>query len=755
MYGIHLKDIKEKIVSLCLMAITVLPGCFITLSCAQNKHKEHRLIDYVDPFIGTDAHGHTFPGATTPFGMVQLSPDNPDGGWDWCSGYHWSSDTIAGFSHTHLSGTGLGGFQDISVMPILDFNREQAFSPTFFYSSFSHENEQATAGYYKVLLDNGIKVELTATTRCGYHKYTYPKGEKAAIMFDMGFFAPHSYMRDNPYKTFIEKVSENSIQGYQFKTADSQEDRKVYFYAEFSSPIESYVFFDENNKPVNDNKAIENVPHKGVKAVLGFGIMKKPLFLKVGISSTGIDGAKNNLLAEVGQKTFDNVKEAAFDDWEETLSKVIIESDDVSKKRTFYTAMYHAHIAPHTFSDVDGAYRGPDGEVYKSPDATYYSTFMALWDTYRALHPLFTILQPEKVNDFLETFLMHYKVWGLLPVATRWGQDRPYMIGYHAIPVIVDAWFKGLIREDLVEPLYNAMLQSAYQEIRDTPLYREYGYIPADLVPRRSVAITLEYAWDDWCITQMAKDLGREEDYRIFSKRADSWRNLFNKETKLMSPKLSDGSWKEFDPFDASYRNHYVEGNAFQYTWYVPHDVGGLIDLFGGKEQFELRLDSIFYLPPEFGERPAYDVSGTIGQYVHGNEPSHHIAYLFNYADAPHKTQEKVYQILNELYSDQPDGLCGNEDHGQMSAWYVFSSLGFYPVNPANGKYDLGRPNFREAIIKAGNKEFKIIAHNYSRDNIYVSEVMLNHAELNRLYISHEEIMNGGILEFYMTSEKQ
>jgi predicted alpha-1,2-mannosidase len=336
MYEIHLKNIKEKIVSLCLLAVTVLPGCFITLSCAQNKHKEHRLIDYVDPFIGTDAHGHTFPGATTPFGMVQLSPDNPDGGWDWASGYHWSSDTIAGFSHTHLSGTGVGGLQDISVMPILDFNREQAFSPTFFYSSFSHENEEATAGYYKVLLDNGIKVELTATTRCGYHKYTYPKNEKASIMFDLGFSVPHSYMRKNPYKTFIEKVSETSIQGYCFSKGWA-EDQKVFFYAEFSSPLESYVFFDENNKPVNDNKAFENVPHKGVKAVLGFGVMQKPLFLKVGISSASIDGAKNNLHVEIGQKSFDQVKEMAFNVWEEVLSKIIIESDDVSKKRTFYT----------------------------------------------------------------------------------------------------------------------------------------------------------------------------------------------------------------------------------------------------------------------------------------------------------------------------------------------------------------------------------------------------------------------------------
>ncbi|MGM0377516.1 MAG: hypothetical protein ACQEQ0_12140, partial [Bacteroidota bacterium] len=292
----------------------------ITLSCAQDKHKEHRLIDYVDPFIGTDAHGHTFPGATTPFGMVQLSPDNPDGGWDWASGYHWSSDTIAGFSHTHLSGTGIGGLQDISVMPIVDFNREQAFRPSRFYSTFSHENEEAKPGYYKVLLDNGITSELTATIRTGYHKYSYPKGKKASIMFDLGFFAPHSYMRVNPYQTFIEKVSETSIQGYCFSKGWA-EDQKVYFYAEFSSPIKSYVFFDENNKPVNGNKAFENVPHKGVKAVLDFGIMKKPLFLKVGISSASIDGAKNNLLVEVGQKTFDQVKEMAFNDWEEVLSK--------------------------------------------------------------------------------------------------------------------------------------------------------------------------------------------------------------------------------------------------------------------------------------------------------------------------------------------------------------------------------------------------------------------------------------------------
>jgi predicted alpha-1,2-mannosidase len=337
----------------------------ITLSCAQNEHKEHRLIDYVDPFIGTDAHGHTFPGATTPFGMVQLSPDNPDGGWDWASGYHWSSDTIAGFSHTHLSGTGIGGLQDISVMPIVDFNREQVFSPRLFYRTFSHENEEATAGYYKVLLDNDITAELTATTRTGYHKYSYPKGKKASIMFNLGFFAPHSYMRKNPYETFIEKVSETGIQGYCFSKGWA-EDQKVYFYAEFSAPIESSDFFDENNKPVNDNKAFENVPHKGVKAVLDFEVLKDPLYLKVGISSASIDGAKNNLLVEVRQKTFDSVKEAAFSDREEVLSKITIESDDVSKKRTFYTAVYHSFIAPNTYSDVDGAYTGMDGKLKKT-----------------------------------------------------------------------------------------------------------------------------------------------------------------------------------------------------------------------------------------------------------------------------------------------------------------------------------------------------------------------------------------------------
>lgn len=744
----------------------------ITLSCAQNKPKEPRLIDFVDPFIGTDYHGHTFPGATTPFGMVQLSPDNPVSGWDWASGYHWSSDTIAGFSHTHLSGTGIGDLLDVSVMPVLDFNREQAFSPGIFYSSFSHENEQAKPGYYKILLDNGINAELTATPHCGYHKYTWPEGEKAAIMFDLEFHQN----KDWPYSTCIEKVSENSIQGFRFSTGWAT-DQKVYFYAEFSSPIESYILFDENNQPVSGNKAIlENVTQeelkeimassiwtankvrdsrlrKGVKAVLDFGVMKKPLFLKVGISSASIEGAKNNLLTEVGQKSFDSVKETAFADWEEILSKIIIESDDVSKKRTFYTAMYHSYIAPNTYSDVDGAYTGMDGKLKKNMNATNYFTF-SLWDTYRALHPLITIIEPGKVNGFLEAFLMQYNEYGLLPVWSLWGNETNTMIGYHAIPVIVDAYFKGLIREELVEPLYNAMLQSANQEIRETPLYRKYGYIPADLA-RASVSTTLEYAYNDWCIAQMAKALGRDEDYKVFSERANSYRALFNKESKLMQPKLADGKWKEFDPFNASYGNDFTEANTFQYTWYVPHDVGGLIDLFGGKEQFELMLDSIFILPPEVGEDAAHDVSGFIGQYIHGNEPSHHIAYLYNYTGAPHKTQEKVNQILNEMYSDQPDGLCGNEDCGQMSAWYIFSSLGFYPVNPANGKYDLGRPDFPEAIIKAGDREFKIIAHNYSPDNIYVSKVMLNQAELNRHYITHEEIMNGGILEFYMAAEKQ
>lgn len=699
---------------------------------------------FVDPFIGTDGHGHTFPGATTPFGMVQLSPDNPVSGWDWSSGYHWTSGTIAGFSHTHLSGTGVGDLLDVSVLPIQGFEKNKPFAPNAFYAKFSHNNEQASPGYYAVEFNNGIKTELTATPRCGFHKYTFTENLKAQVMIDLGF----NRNTDIPYETVIEKISNTEIQGYRFSGgwADKQ---KLYFYAKFSQPIISAILFDENNKLVEGNKVLsKDAIKKGVKAVFEFEQGQSSLFLKVAISSASIEGAKRNFKAEIANLSFDQAKEQAQDQWEAVLSKVEVKSDDTEKKTVFYTAMYHASIAPNLYSDVDGSYTGVDGELHQNKKSNNYFTF-SLWDTYRASHPLFTILQPKMVNNFLEAFLMQYNESGLLPVWSLWGNETNCMIGYHSIPVIVDAYFKGLISKKKVLPLYDAMKTSANQNIRSTPIYKTYGYIPSDL-SKNSVSITLEYAYDDWCIAQMARALEKSEDYEIYAKRALSYRNLFNSESNLMQPKLKNGEWKEFNPFDTGYKNDYTEANAFQYTWYVPHNIEDLIDLMGGKNEFVSMLDSIFEMPVELGEKAAKDVSGFIGQYIHGNEPSHHIAYLYNYVGQPYKAHERINQIMKEMYNTKPDGLCGNEDCGQMSAWYIFSAMGMYPVNPAVGKYDLGTPAFPYMKLKVGKKEFEIEAHNFSEQNIYVQKVLLNGTEITSGFVSHSEIVKGGKLEFFM-----
>ncbi len=728
--------------------IIILSFLLAVFSCQTNKRTESsdhkKLIDYVDPFIGTDFHGHTFPGATTPFGMVQLSPDNPVSGWDWSSGYHYSSDTIAGFSHTHLSGTGVGDLLDISVLPIVGFDAGQAFSPSNFYTGYTHDNEEASPGYYAVKLGNGVNVELTATTRTGFHKYAFPANEAASLMFDLGFYQNN----DSPYSTAIEKVDGNTVLGHRHSNGWAK-DQKLYFYAEFSVPVKSYKLYDENNNAVEGNDAgSENVKGKGVKAVFSFGKLSGPLQVKVGISSSGTEGAKNNLQAETEGKSFEAIKAEAEESWEKVLGKIEVESRSESQLRVFYTAMYHAHIAPNTYSDVDGHYTGIDGRQHQNKKAANYYTF-SLWDTYRASHPLFTILEPQKVTGFMEAFLMQYNESGLLPVWSLWGNETNCMIGYHAIPVIVDAYFKGLVKDGSAGPLFEAMLSSANQSIRETQEFIKYGYIPCDLAGN-SVSKSLEYAYDDWCIAQMAKALGKNDVYAEFTKRARGYRHLYNKGSKLMQPKRKDGSWKEFDPFDTGYKNDYTEANAFQYTWYVPHDVPGLMDLMGGANEFEAMLDSIFNMEPEVGEEAALDVSGFIGQYVHGNEPSHHIAYLFNYAGSPYKTQEKVSRIMEEMYSDQPDGLCGNEDCGQMSSWYVFSAMGMYPVNPATGKYDIGKPAFPYMKVSAGTRPFEIFAHNISDKNIYIQKIVLNGTEHSNGHILHKDILKGGKLEFYM-----
>lgn len=739
----------SKNILIALSVVCVFTTCKSPREEELSQHIGHRVVDYVDPFIGTGGHGHTFPGATVPFGMVQLSPDNGTNGWDWCSGYHYSDSIIVGFSHTHLSGTGIGDLADILFMPAgreVQLNKKINTRADYPYKSrYSHENETASPGYYSVYLDDAkTKVELTASRRCGFHRYTFDEKQPSVIL-DLSF----AINWDHPTDTKITVQNDSTIAGYRMSSGWAK-DQRVYFVAKFSHPFSNYQLFDST--------AMQNgsqITGQACKAKFDFEQLdENTLELKVGLSSASINGAMKSV-GEIGHWDFDKVKEEAENLWETELSKIKVESDNERDKVIFYTALYHTNIVPYVFSDPNGAFKNADGQIDTANDYTRYTVF-SLWDTFRAEHPLFTITQPDKVNDFIKSLLSHYDAYGYLPVWELAGNETNTMTGYHAIPVITDAYFKGFRGYD-VEKAYEAMKTSGMQDIRDGNYYKEYGYLPADLV-NESVTKNLEYAYDDWCIAQVAKDLGKMDDYEYFINRSQSYKQVFDPETKFMRGKLSDGSWRT--PFDPKYSQHrvntdYTEGNAWQHSWFVPHDVDGLIELMGGKDAFIEKLDALFNEDSNItGEHVSADISGLIGQYAHGNEPSHHIAYLYNYAGASWKTQEMVKQILNTMYTDKPDGLSGNEDCGQMSAWYVFSSLGFYPVNPAEGKYIIGTPIYDKAVIALPEgKSFTISANDVSSANKYIQSAQLNGKPLTRSYITHEEIENGGSLEFQMGNE--
>ncbi len=703
---------RTKFIRLLFITVIFIP---IIIGCDRDRSSREfttNFTSYVNPFIGTGGHGHTYPGATRPFGMVQLSPDNGKNGWDWTSGYHYSSDTIVGFSHTHLSGTGVGDLLDILVLPTtmpVPFSKQIDVGPdiSHYYSRFSHENEKASPGYYSVFLDDsGITAEFTTTERAGFHRYDPHEADTLTFFVDLKLAVNY----DSIIQSHIKYISDSLISGYRYSTGWAK-DQKVYFAMRFSIPIKDYRLSSPDSLILGDTSAIQ------ARRVTGAFKFHTPgntrLMVKVGISSVSEENALTNLNNEISGWNFEKIKNQSTEIWNRELGKIRIMSDKQEYLRTFYTALYHSMVAPNVYSDSlmnrSFEYRSPHNEIKSSKTFVNYYTF-SLWDTYRAAHPLFTILNPAKVRDFVNAMMAHFRDTGLLPVWTLWGNETNTMIGYHAVPVIADAYLKGLLTEMDTDTLFQALLASAFQKIRETPLYREYGYIPADSL-ENTVSNTLEYAYDDWCIAQVAQKLGKTQDYNLFMARAGSYKNLFDPVTRFMRAKLEDGSWKEpFDPLDTRYNNDYTEGNAWQYTWYVPQDIENLISMMGGKEIFNTKLDSLFSISSDLGEDAALDVSGMIGQYVHGNEPSHHIPYLYNYSGQPWKTQEKVRQILTGLYNDQPDGLPGNEDCGQMSAWYVFSALGFYPVNPANGKYDLGIPLFRQAEIQLGmQKKFLII----------------------------------------------
>lgn len=736
---------------ICLSLFSCQPTVENTNLDVNNVDESIAVLQYADPFIGTADHGHTYPGASLPFGMVQLSPDNGTQGWDWCSGYNYIDSTLIGFSHTHLSGTGIGDLYDILVMPTLsaiDFEQEVRDPKAYpFATTFKHENEEASPGYYRVLMDNGIQAELSTTQRVGFHQYTFPGGATPSLVLDLG----HHINWDHPTSTLINVNSDTLITGFRYSTGWAS-DQWLFFSMSFSQPMDKYILADST--ALKEGRSVNG---KFTQGQFFFKPLEKDekLKVKVALSSANIDGAIESL-SEISHWDFTKVKDDAAATWAKELGKIRITSSDDVLKRNFYTALYHTNLAPVQYSDVSGNYKGPDNQVHQAQDYERYDIF-SLWDTFRAAHPLFTILQRDRVTDMVKSILAHYRESGKLPVWSLLGNETNTMTGYHAVPVITDAYLKGFDGFD-AELAFEAMKKSAMQNIRGTDIYRKYGYIPYDK-DGQSVTKTLEYAYDDWCIAQMANALGKAEDYDMFKERAASYQALYDPSTGFMRAKLADGSWKT--PFDPQYSDHnfdiaeYTEGNAWQHSWFVPHDVQGLIDLHGGNENFVKKLDSLFTIDSEIkGENVSADISGLIGQYAHGNEPSHHIAYLYNYAGQPWKTQKQVREIIETQYQDTPPGLCGNEDCGQMSAWYVFSALGFYPVNPAEGIYIIGTPLFDKATIDLGDGViFTITANQISSENFYIESVKLNGEPLNRCYITHEEILQGGNLVFEMGGE--
>jgi len=723
---------------------SILSGSMLfLLACTGSAPKQvqlDRLTDFVDPFIGTADHGHTYPGAAYPFGQIQLSPDNGTQGWDWCSGYYYSDSIVAGFSHLHLSGTGIGDLADISFMPVtsavtfVDGEKNSDFV-TRYAGKYKHTQEVAKPGYYAVTLaNNGVEAEFTVTERAGLHRYSFPEKGENNLLINLGF----AINWDKPYKTELSVVDSLLVTGTRLSNGWGA-DQHVFFAVRFSSPI--------------TKSAIANVGGEG-RAVGVLSFRNKQLLAKVGISSVSVANAIANLDASLSGWDFEATQKAASDAWEKELSKIRIQSNDPEQKKIFYTSLYHTMVAPALFSDLNGEFKGVKGDVQKAVGYNRYTVF-SLWDTYRALHPLFTLTQQSKVNDMVKTMLDHYKQTGVLPVWELEGNETWCMVGNHSISVIAEAILKGI--GDFDQQLaYEAMKATSMNDRDGMGLYDKLGYMPADKI-QQSVAKSEEIAVDDWAVAAVAQKLGKTEDAAYFAKRALNYKNYFDKETGFMRGKLSNGKWTT--PFDPAYSKHegsdYTEGNAWQYLWLAPQDVNGLIELLGGKEPFANKLEQLFTVAEGVkGANASPDISGLIGSYAHGNEPGHHTTFLFNYAGRAWRTQELNRQIQITMYTTKPDGLCGNEDCGQMSAWYVFSAMGFYPVNPSELKYQFGSPIVQEAKLEvAPGKFFTMKAPLASKDNKYIQEVKLNGQKLDRSYITHQEIMDGGTLEFTMGAQ--
>ena len=676
---------------------------------------------YVNPFIGTGGHGHVFLGANVPFGNIQAGPTQKKQGWDWCSGYHYSDSTVIGFGQMHLSGTGIGDLGDVSLLPMTNPSQREV--------KFSHKAEYVRPGYYSVMLASGIRVELTATQRVSFHRYSFPAdATKGYIALNLAQGIGWDKMTSCKFK----QESDKTITGFRMSEGWAK-DQRVYFVVEFSEPVK----LEENER---DTIGIFSVASTS-----------QPLLVKVGISAVSVENARENLQRELPGWNFASVVSKANADWNRELSKIAIKTQDERAKRIFYTALYHTMIAPSVFSDVNGEYRGADGKTHKG-DFTDYTTF-SLWDTYRAAFPLMTLIQPEMQRDLAETMLHIFKQQGKLPVWHLMGNETDCMVGNPGIPVLVDIALKGFNVDK--KAVFEAVKASAMRDERGMGLLKKYGYIPCDLDPEKeTVAKGLEYALADACIAKLAKQLGKTEDYKYFYKRSQSYRDFyFDKQTKFMRGVTSDHKFREpFDPFSTVHRqDDYTEGNAWQYVWLVPHDVHGLVAAFGGEKPFVSKLDSLFIVNGDMGAEASPDITGLIGQYAHGNEPSHHILYMYNYVGQPWKGADKIRYVLSNLYHDDFDGLSGNEDVGQMSAWYILSSVGFYQVDPAGGRYVFGSPLFDEATLNVGNgKTFRVVAHNNSSENKYIQSAKLNGKPYTHSYIDFKDIVRGGTLEFVM-----
>lgn len=727
-----------------LLALT---SCFLLAAgngVAQRDYsKSEGLLRYVDPFIGSGYHGHVFVGTSVPYGMVQLGPNNIHKGWDWCSGYHYSDSILIGFSHTHLSGTGCTDLGDILIMPLNEIRTPRGNQDDIrdgYASRYSHNNEIARPEYYSLLLDRyDIKAELTATDRVGFHRYTYPDGKPASILIDL-----REGNGSNAYDSYIRKIDDYTVEGYRYVRGWSPS-RKVYFVLKSDKKIEQFTAYDDNTpKPWNQLKVAS------VKSVLTFGNAKE-VKIKVSLSSVSCANAAMNLQAELSHWDFDKTVKMSADRWNKQLARMSVETDNEPAKRIFYTAHYHTMIAPTLYCDVNGEYRGMNDMIYTDLKKANYTT-LSLWDTYRALHPLMTIVQPEMVDKVVNSMLSIYHQQDKLPIWPLMSGETNCMPGYSSVPVIADAYLKGFTGFDAEEALQAMKATATYEKQKGIPHVLEKEYIPADKV-HEATSIAMEYAVDDWGIAAMAHKMGKYEEAATYAKRAHYYKNYFDSSIHFIRPKLEDGSWRT--PYDPARSIHTVgdfcEGNGWQYTFFAPQDPYGLIGLFGGDKPFTTKLDNFFTNNDSMGEGASSDITGLIGQYAHGNEPSHHVAYLYAYAGEQWKTAEKVRFIMDEFYTDKPDGIIGNEDCGQMSAWYLLSSMGLYQVNPSDGIFVFGSPCFKKVEMKVrGGKTFTVEAPNNNKENIYIQKVYLNGKPYNKSYITYDDIINGSTLKFVM-----